>query len=55
MFQFDDWDNYAYDYAARNSIDVGTFLGLCLAELSDKSVDILFIATLGYLINFFQL
>ena len=36
MFQFDDWDNYAYDYAARNSIDVGTFLGLCLAELSDK-------------------
>ena len=39
MFQFDDWDNYAYDYAARNSIDVGTFLGLCLAELSDKWVD----------------
>ena len=36
MCQFDDWDNYAYDYAARNSIDVGTFLGLCLAELSDK-------------------
>jgi len=33
---FDDWDNYAYDYAARNSIDVGTFLGLCLAELSDN-------------------
>jgi len=25
-----------YDYAARNSIDVGEFLGLCLAELSNQ-------------------
>ena len=34
--QFDDWDNYAYDYSARNAIDVGEFLGLCLAELSNR-------------------
>jgi hypothetical protein len=28
-------DNYAYDKAARNSLDAGTFLGLCLAALSE--------------------
>jgi len=32
----DDWDNYVYDLAARNSIDVGQFLGVCLGELSNK-------------------
>ena len=35
-FQFDSWNNYAYDYAARNAIDVGEFLGLCLAELKKR-------------------
>jgi len=29
-----DWDNYVYDWSARNSIDVGEFVGRCLAELS---------------------
>ena len=28
-----------YDWAARNSIDVGNYLGRCLAELSERSVD----------------
>jgi len=32
----DDWDNFVYDLAARNSIDVGEFLGMCLAELSNQ-------------------
>jgi hypothetical protein len=30
----DDWDNYFYDLAARNSIDVGEFVGRCLAALT---------------------
>jgi len=34
----DDWDNFVYDLAARNSIDVGEFLGVCLAELSNQFV-----------------
>ena len=34
--QIDDWDNFVYDLAARNSIDVGEFLGVCLAELSNQ-------------------
>ena len=33
-----DFDNYVYDYAARNAIDVGEFLGLCLAELKKRCV-----------------
>jgi len=33
---FDGWDNYVYDFAARNSIDVGEFLGMCLAGLSNR-------------------
>merc|ERR1719500_2490678 len=32
----DDWDNYVYDFAARNSVDVGEFLGMCLAGLSNQ-------------------
>ena len=36
--KYDDWDNYAYDYSARNAIDVGEFLGLCLGELSKRFV-----------------
>jgi len=32
----DDWDNFVYDLAARNSIDVGEFLGMCLAGLSNQ-------------------
>ena len=36
LLQIDDWDNFVYDLAARNSIDVGEFLGLCLAELSNQ-------------------
>jgi len=36
IFQFDGWDNYVYDFAARNSIDVGEFLGMCLAGLSNR-------------------
>ena len=35
---FDNWENYVYDYSARNAIDVGEFLGLCLGELSNRSV-----------------
>ena len=35
-----DFDNYVYDYAARNAIDVGEFLGLCLAELKKRYVHI---------------
>jgi hypothetical protein len=31
--QADDWDNAFYDEAARNAIDVGEFLGRCLAAL----------------------
>merc|ERR550517_1055742 len=31
---FGDWDNYVYNWSARNSIDVGEFVGSCLAELS---------------------
>ena len=34
--KFDDWNNYAYDYSARNAIDVGEFLGLCLGELRKR-------------------
>ena len=34
LSQFGDWDNYVYDWSARNSIDVGEFVGSCLAELS---------------------
>merc|ERR1712227_281878 len=34
---FDDWNNYAYDYSARNCIDVGEFVGLCLAELAKQN------------------
>ena len=30
------WDDYVYNAAARNAIDVGTFTGLCLAELSNR-------------------
>jgi len=30
------WDDYVYNAAARNAIDVGTFTGLCLAELSNS-------------------
>ena len=37
-FQFDSWNNYAYDYAARNAIDIGEFIGLCLAELKKRCV-----------------
>jgi len=33
---YENLENYVYDYAARNSIDVGEFLGKCLAELSNK-------------------
>ena len=29
-------DDYVYNAAARNAIDVGTFTGLCLAELSNR-------------------
>ena len=32
--QVDGWDDYVYDLAARNSIDVGEFLGRCLAGLA---------------------
>merc|ERR1712066_517575 len=31
---FGDWDNLVYDWSARNSIDVGEFVGKCLAQLS---------------------
>ena len=30
-FQISSWDDYFYDLAARNSIDVGEFVGRCLA------------------------
>merc|ERR1712025_435476 len=33
---FDDWDNYVYDLAARNCIDVGEFVGMCLSGLSNR-------------------
>jgi len=33
--QVDGWDDYLYDLAAKNSIDVGEFLGKCLAGLSN--------------------
>jgi len=38
-YAVDGWffTNSIYDHAARNSIDVGHFLGLCLAELSNKN------------------
>ena len=29
--QISSWDDYFYDLAARNSIDVGEFVGRCLA------------------------
>ena len=32
--QYDAWDNMVYDWSARNSIDVGEFVGNCLAQLS---------------------
>ena len=32
--QVEGWDNYFYDVAARNSIDVGEYLGRCLAALT---------------------
>ena len=32
--QMEGWDNYFYDEAARNSIDVGEHLGRCLAALT---------------------
>jgi len=34
--QISSWTDYVYDAAARNCIDVGAFVGLCLAELSYK-------------------
>jgi len=33
IWQIDDWDDAIYDEAARNAIDVGEFLGLCLSSL----------------------
>jgi len=30
------WDNYVYDAAARNSIDVGEYFGACLAAMSNQ-------------------
>ena len=36
LLQFDDWDNYVYDLAARNCIDVGEFVGMCLSGLSNR-------------------
>jgi len=38
-FYFESLNDYVYDHAARNAIDVGEFLGLCLAELK-KSHDV---------------
>ena len=38
--QISDWDDFVYDLTARNSIDVGEFTGLCLAELSNRFADI---------------
>ena len=34
--QISSWDDFIYDLAARNSIDVGEFTGLCLAGLSNR-------------------
>jgi len=34
--QYDKWDDYSYDSAARNAIDVGNFIGKCLAGISQK-------------------
>ena len=34
--QFNDWDSFAYDSAARNAIDIGEYLGHCLAALTDR-------------------
>ena len=34
--QISDWDDFVYDLTARNSIDVGEFTGLCLAQLSNR-------------------
>merc|ERR1739838_7232 len=34
--QISSWDDFIYDLAARNSIDVGEFTGLCLAGLSNS-------------------
>jgi len=34
--QISDWDDFVYDLTARNSIDVGEFTGLCLAQLSNS-------------------
>jgi len=34
--QISSWDDFFYDLAARNSIDVGEFTGLCLAELGNS-------------------
>ena len=31
LLQITSWDDYFYDLAARNSIDVGEFVGRCLA------------------------
>lgn len=35
--QIDGWDDFVYDLTARNSIDVGEFTGLCLAQLSNSA------------------
>ena len=35
--QFAGVENYGYDKAARNALDVGAFLGLCLAALSQEA------------------
>jgi len=34
--QADGWDNYLYDEAARNAIDVGNYFGACLAAMSEQ-------------------
>ena len=34
--QISDGDDFVYDLTARNSIDVGEFTGMCLAELSNR-------------------
>ena len=39
-FYFESLNDYVYDHAARNAIDVGEFLGLCLAELKKRYVHI---------------
>ena len=35
--QIDGWDNFFYDDAARNSIDVGEYLGRCLGALAGQT------------------